>query len=96
MSWRSARPNRKKRKLNDRTCVGCRRTGEPSAWVRIAANRTGGLAIGREAPGRGAWVCSKECFEQALRRGALARALRRTVTNTDAQALRARLNNKVF
>jgi predicted RNA-binding protein YlxR (DUF448 family) len=59
--------------------------------MRIAAAKDGSLAFGRSAPGRGAWVCSGECFEAALVRGALARALRRELTSTDIEALRATL-----
>jgi predicted RNA-binding protein YlxR (DUF448 family) len=68
--------------------------------VRIAAPAPAGsdetpgpLAVGRTAPGRGAWVCSAACLDDALRRGRLARALRRPVTSAEAQRLRARLDN---
>ncbi|MGQ0825974.1 MAG: YlxR family protein [Actinomycetota bacterium] len=75
-----------------RTCVGCRRAEVPtSGWSRIAAGPDGGIATGRKAPGRGAWVCSAGCFETAAARGRLGRALRRTVTNTQVAALRATL-----
>lgn len=58
--------------------------------ARIAATPSG-WRVGLTEPGRGAWVCSAECFDRALRRGALARALR-TPAPTDAAArLRARL-----
>jgi predicted RNA-binding protein YlxR (DUF448 family) len=49
------------------------------------------LATGRNQPGRGAWVCSVECFETASKKDALARALRTTVTSTDVAHLRATL-----
>lgn len=59
--------------------------------MRVAAAKDGTIRAGRAVPGRGAWVCSPECFEAAVRRGALARALRREVTSTDAERLRATL-----
>ena len=46
---------------------------------------------GRTAPGRGAWCCSAACFEQAVGRGALARALRRAISSAELDALRATL-----
>jgi hypothetical protein len=75
----------------ERTCVGCRRRAPASGLVRVAAGPQGGLGSGRGAPGRGAWFCSAECFDDAVRRRALARALRREITSTEAQALRATL-----
>ena len=73
-----------------RTCVGCRRTSEPHALIRISALD---LRVGRGEPGRGAWLCagSPTCFETAVRKGTLARALRRSVTPDDIAALRATL-----
>jgi predicted RNA-binding protein YlxR (DUF448 family) len=54
----------------------------------------GTLELGR-GPGRGAWLCSPpralECLDAALRRGALARALRVEVSDASAVRLRARL-----
>ena len=75
-----------------RTCVGCRRTAEPTDWQRIAA-ADGKVAVGPANPGRGAWCCSPECFEPAAERGALDRALRRQLTSTELTSLRATLFN---
>ena len=58
--------------------------------------REGAVQIGRTAPGRGAWVCSGECFARAAERGTLARALRRELTSTEVEALRARLQSDNF
>jgi len=62
-----------------RTCVGCRRRDSPRGWQRVAAGPDGTLGAGRHAPGRGAWLCSTACLEEAIRRGSLARALRRSL-----------------
>jgi predicted RNA-binding protein YlxR (DUF448 family) len=59
--------------------------------VRITAALDGTLQHERNAPGRGAWVCSVACFDLAARRDALARALRRPVPKPAIEALRARL-----
>src|SRR5436190_8622657 len=67
-----------------RTCVGCRTKATPSpGWRRCARDAQGCISIGEQAPGRGAWLCSPECFETAVRRGALARALRAELSTKD-------------
>ncbi|MBM3675959.1 MAG: DUF448 domain-containing protein [Actinobacteria bacterium] len=60
---------------------------------RIAARTDGSLAVGRTEPGRGAWLCAgaPACFAAATRRGALVRALRRSVSGDEMDGLRARL-----
>jgi predicted RNA-binding protein YlxR (DUF448 family) len=48
--------------------------------VRLAAHE--GHVVpdpGRRYPGRGAYVCNRTCLEQAIKRRAVARALRQTV-----------------
>ncbi|MDA8292017.1 MAG: DUF448 domain-containing protein [Actinomycetota bacterium] len=61
-----------------RTCVGCRSRRSPRELVRVSVARDGTLRRGRGAGGRGAWLCagSRECASEAMRRRALARALR--------------------
>ncbi len=68
-----------------RTCVGCRQRAEPTGWQRIAVDRDGVVRTGRTAPGRGAWCCSSACFERAVGRGALDRALRHPLTGDRAR-----------
>ncbi|MGH9022685.1 MAG: YlxR family protein [Acidimicrobiia bacterium] len=76
-----------------RTCVGCRRVTAPSELWRIVRRTDGELLSGRGLAGRGAWVCaaSRECFEEAVRRRALARSLRAQVTTAESERLRVRL-----
>lgn len=60
-----------------RTCIGCRRTGSPAELVRLARGGDGGLLVGRQHPGRGAWLHpDPACVAQARRRRAFGRALR--------------------
>jgi uncharacterized protein len=74
-----------------RTCVGCRRTVEKTGLVRIA--RIGGVArldATGSAPGRGAYVHPlADCVGAALRRGAVARALRIAVGADELGRLRS-------
>jgi uncharacterized protein len=61
--------------------VGCRRVAHPDELVRVVRTPDGGLAMGRDRPGRGAWLCagSPSCLELARRRKAFERALRGAV-----------------
>jgi predicted RNA-binding protein YlxR (DUF448 family) len=58
---------------------------------RIAAALGGRLDAGRDAPGRGAWVCDAGCFDLAVERHAFERALRRPVSKSEIQDVRAKL-----
>jgi predicted RNA-binding protein YlxR (DUF448 family) len=70
--------------------VGCRRRAEPAQLTRLALGSDGRLVVG-PGPGRGAWVCSAKCLDEAWRRGSLHRALRGDITDDDIAALRAKL-----
>jgi predicted RNA-binding protein YlxR (DUF448 family) len=52
--------------------------------------RLGRTATGHDAPGRGAWLCSIECFDRAVKRRAFDRAWRRRAD--DAVLSEARQN----
>jgi predicted RNA-binding protein YlxR (DUF448 family) len=58
--------------------------------VRVVRTAGGGLAVGRELPGRGAWLCkgSTACVDLAARRRAFPRALRGSVQDGAIAALR--------
>lgn len=76
--------------IPERTCVGCRRKGPKTDFLRIARNRSGEVAIDPHfrAPGRGAYLClNEECVRKAKKRGALARALRTSVEDAFYEAL---------
>jgi predicted RNA-binding protein YlxR (DUF448 family) len=64
--------------------------------VRVASAPDGSLRTG-PGQGRGAWLCagSLDCFERALRRGALAYALRRPLTTAEVEVVRAMLLGQV-
>lgn len=76
-----------------RTCVGCRQPAEQRALVRLTRNTAGQITIDagrRRQPGRGAYLCrTSACWEAALRRGGLARALRGPVAPEDRATLLA-------
>lgn len=63
-----------------RTCVACRTRRPQRALVRLRRRSDGVVvpAMGRRTRGRSAYLCpARACFEQALRRRALERALGR-------------------
>ena len=73
-----------------RTCVGCRARASKAELLRVARTpdgvRTDPEAV---APGRGAYVHRDPgCIEAALRRGALARALRMGLDQEELARLR--------
>jgi len=57
--------------------------------VRVVRTPDGSLLVGRNHPGRGAWLCigSVDCLHQAAKRNALSRALRAPVTPEAVMAL---------
>ena len=61
-----------------RTCVGCRRRAPQAELVRLVRGADGRLLVGRNLPGRGAWLCRERpsCLDAAGRRAAFTRALR--------------------
>ena len=69
-----------------RTCVGCRSKRPQHELVRLA-DGPDGVRIGRAEPGRGAWVCSVHCLQQAVRRKAFDRAWRRALATEEVTAL---------
>jgi hypothetical protein len=62
-----------------RSCVSCRQTRDQRELIRLVRTDEGRVAIddrGR-TPGRGAYLCRQtECWQRALKGGALAHALK--------------------
>jgi predicted RNA-binding protein YlxR (DUF448 family) len=65
--------------IPQRTCIACRRTDAKRGLMRVVRDAEGHVALdptGKRA-GRGAYLCHEPaCWEQALKRQALVRALR--------------------
>jgi predicted RNA-binding protein YlxR (DUF448 family) len=78
-----------------RTCVGCRRRAHPDALVRVVRTPDGDLAVGRDRPGRGAWICpDPACAALARKRRAWPRALRRPVDPAAVDVLTVSLSRE--
>ena len=71
--------------------MGCRRQGAPREFIRAAVQSDGSWNGGAQAPGRGVYVCSEECFDLAAKRGGFDRALRRPVTIAEVHLIRAKM-----
>jgi len=77
--------------IPQRTCIACRRTDAKRGLMRIVRDAEGRVALdptGKRA-GRGAYLCDRPaCWEQALKRRGLERALRvETLHSDDRTAL---------
>lgn len=73
----------KKRKIPQRTCIGCRTVRPKRDLVRIVRTPEGEVLLDStgKRSGRGAYVCPDEsCVEQAFRKKQLERALEVTIT----------------
>jgi uncharacterized protein len=86
---RGSRP----RHVPQRTCVACRQTGAKRGLVRIVRASDGSVSIdgtGKRS-GRGAYLCqTPECWQAALTRGVLPRALKiEAIPEDDLQTLNA-------
>jgi predicted RNA-binding protein YlxR (DUF448 family) len=74
----------------ERTCVGCRSKSEKRALIRVVRSPDGrvDLDLTGKAPGRGAYVHqSRMCLKEAVRRGAIARALHAHLGQSEAARL---------
>lgn len=72
-----------------RSCVGCKAQAGKASLLRIVRLADGSIAYdstGR-VPGRGAYVCSVECYENALKSKKLQRALKATIQEEDARRI---------
>jgi len=75
-----------------RTCVACRTTGAKRGLVRIVRTPQGGVEVDPtgKAAGRGAYLCrSRQCWQAALKKEAIARALRVKLWDADRDKLKA-------
>jgi predicted RNA-binding protein YlxR (DUF448 family) len=69
---------KRRKHVPQRTCVGCRQTGAKRALLRLVRTPEGRVVVDEtgKRPGRGAYLCRlSSCWETALKRGSLNRAL---------------------
>ena len=82
----------KQRRVPLRRCVACGTQSPQRDLVRITRTPSGEVVIdqgGSKAPGRGAYLCrSVSCWDQALKKNKLDRALREPMPAESTEALR--------
>jgi len=80
----------KAKHIPQRTCVGCRTTSAKRAFVRVVRTPEGTVEVDPSGKrnGRGAYLCAdRACWEEALKKDRLARALRATVSPDEREEL---------
>jgi uncharacterized protein len=86
---RGSRP----RHVPQRTCIACRQTSAKRTLVRVVRGSDGSITIdpSGKRSGRGAYLCDQpECWQAALKRGVLPRALKvESIPESDLQTLNA-------
>ena len=85
--------NKPKKHIPQRTCIGCREVNEKKTLVRIVKSPEGVcIAPTGRKPGRGAYLHeAKGCWETALKRGAIGRALKTELTPDETAILTAHM-----
>jgi hypothetical protein len=80
----------------ERTCIGCRGKAPKGELIRLVGGADGvKLDETGSAPGRGAYLHrARECITTAIRKGAVARALRTGLAQGEAGRLRALLEEE--
>ena len=79
------------RHIPQRTCVACRTTSDKREFVRIVRTVEGTVVADPtgKRDGRGAYLCARRaCWEDALKKDGLARALRTAISPADREELR--------
>jgi len=83
-------PKVRPRHIPQRTCVACRRTSAKRELVRIVRTPEGGVEVdptGKRS-GRGAYLCpAPDCWQLAIQKGRLDRALKTSLSAHDKEAL---------
>ncbi len=86
------RPDRPASGTPVRTCIGCRGTAGKRDLIRVVRTPEGSVRVdpGGKAPGRGAYLHPEPaCWDAAVRRGAVGRALRTVLGPGEVGTLRA-------
>ena len=82
----------RRRHIPTRTCIACRESRPKRELVRVVRTPEGSVVVdltGKKA-GRGAYVCRRRnCWERALKKGALEAALKTSISAADRALLEA-------
>jgi predicted RNA-binding protein YlxR (DUF448 family) len=87
-----SKPKPRQKHIPQRTCVSCRQTKAKRDLIRVVLLAEGGIVVDETGKrnGRGAYLCRDHvCWDQAVRRGSLSRALRVDLQPEDLVVLEA-------
>lgn len=75
--------------IRERTCISCGQKASKESLYRIVRNKEGNTScdVSGKRAGRGAYVCSRECLEDALRSKKLERALRARIASQECERI---------
>ena len=77
------------RTVRQRSCIACGKLAGKAELMRIVRDPSGAVSFDKtgRAPGRGAYVCSEECFAAACKKKKLDRALRCRLDGQDYERI---------
>ena len=77
------------RTIRKRSCIACGKDDGKSNLIRFVRGADGSVNYDEtgKVPGRGAYVCSQDCLEKALKTKKLDRALRASLDESDRSRL---------
>ena len=72
-----------------RSCIACGKQSGKAELMRIVRASSGAVSFDKtgRAPGRGAYVCSEECFAAACKKKKLDRALKATLGSDELERI---------
>jgi hypothetical protein len=85
-----AKKRRSSKHIPERMCIACRAKRPKRELVRVICSAEGHIIVDEtgKRPGRGAYLCRRrECWELALKRASLNRALRTTLSAEEVASL---------
>ncbi|MBE9514316.1 MAG: YlxR family protein [Chloroflexi bacterium] len=89
--------HQKSKYIPQRTCIACQQKTDKKDLIRLVRTDKGSIEVDMSArkPGRGAYLCPKRrCWEMALGRKRLERALRTNIDDANRETLLA--YDKIF
>ncbi len=87
----------KNRKIPLRKCLGCHEQKPKKELMRVVKSKDGEISVDfhGKAHGRGAYICPDiKCFEKAVKKKAISRALGKEIGNDILDALRQEIENE--
>lgn len=89
---RKRKPQPRQKRVPQRTCIACQQTRPKRELIRVVRSPVGHVSLDptSKKSGRGAYVCARRsCWDIALKKGKLERALDATLTEDDRAGLEA-------